>query len=677
MRIEVIGDGDADVSSAYRLLSSTGTLLVAEPGANSVLLEGNPPMAWLEYLGTAQSSRLYVLPLELLSASGSTSSIRVLAQPVELVSAPFLSVSSDTLTEGGEEIQLSIWLPQEHIGLPLELELAVGGSVLAGSDFTLVAAASTPRITLAGEATDEITLRVESAPAEPLRLLLRPRAADRISQGTRFLILRISRYQVTPETGEPVDLPPPLALTIVDDELPMAQQIAGDADRSFVCVLLNGGGVRCVGNDERETTPPNDLEPAVLLRSGSFHTCALTVSGRVRCWGLAERATPPDNLEPVVQLALYNSNGRHTCVLTDKGAVRCWGSDDSGNTRPPDDLPPAAQIGVGRFHSCALTVSGGRVRCWGNNNGGISTPPTDLGRVRQIAVGFDHTCALTVGGEVRCWGRNVQDQSSPPTNLGQVTQLGVGEQYTCALTVAGRVRCWGHNGTPPDGRATPPADLGEVVQLSVGIKHSCALTVGGRMRCWGDVIELPSLPPGAVTAVAASGVCALLMDGSVYCPDNPELVPAGLAPSEVVMVVSPRQLVPGQRAAIRFAYLRETTTAFTARIEVFGDGDADVSSAYRLLSSTGTLLVAEEDANSPLANSPLANCGEFGEFGYTHGKSADGLVGGFARWPGLAAVYPAERAAAGVWRGSVHPHGGPAHRTDRCPVSHRLHRYAD
>ena len=631
VRIEVIGDGDADVSSAYRLLSSTGTLLVAEPGANSpnspnspqlagnslagnslagYSLTGDPPMAWLEYLGTAQSSRLYVLPLDLLSASGSASSIRVLAQPVELVAAPFLSVSSDTLTEGGEGIQLSIWLPQEHIGLPLELELTVGGTVLAGSDFTLVAAASTPRVTLAGEATDEITLRVESAPAEPLRLLLRPRADDSISQGDRLLQLRISRYQVTPEAEGTVDLPPPLALTIVDDDLLTAQQITGDIDVNFVCVLLTGGSVRCAGsNGNGESTPPDDLEPVVQLRSGAqsvanfFYTCALTVSGRVRCWGsnFEGQTTPPeDALGPFVQLALGHE---HNCALTAAGEVHCWGFDGDGKATPPDNLGAVAQVGLGELHSCALTVLG-RVRCWGfAGNDGLTASPADaLGPFTQLVVGDSHNCALTVGGAVSCWGSDEDGQSTPPDGLGRVAQIGVGARHSCALTVAGEVHCWGYDG---NGRSTPPDNLGPVVQLIVGYSHTCALTVSQGLRCWGStvLVEDPILPPGAVTAVTASGACALLADGSVYCPDNPELVPAGLAPSEVVMAVSPRQLQPGQRAAIRFADLRETTTAFTARIEVFGDGDA-----YRLLSSTGTLLVAEEDANSVQlpGNPPMA-----------------------------------------------------------------------
>ena len=51
------------------------------------------------------------------------------------------------------------------------------------------------------------------------------------------------------------------------------------------------------------------------------------------------------------------------------------------------------------------------------------------------------------------------------------------------------------------------------------------------------------------------------------------------------MSVLPRQLLFGQRAAIRFAVLGETTEAFSARIEIFGDGTAEFGSYYRLLDS--------------------------------------------------------------------------------------------
>ena len=605
-RIEVFGERAAEIGGYYRLLDGNGIPLETEveaDGSYRYQLQGNPPMAWLEATGDDRSSRLYVRPLELLSASGPAPSIRKVAQSIELIDGLSFTASTYHVTEGAEDTQLSIMLPLAHIGLQVEMELTVSGTALAGSDYTLVAADSEQGIVL-GDGTTTITLRVDSAPDEPLRLLLRPRADDRISQGIRFLNLRISRYLV-PETGATVDLPPALDLTIGDDEPPRAQQVVVGLERNFffsffACVHLDDGSVRCAGsNDFGEATPPDDLGPVAQIGVGDTHGCALTISGEVRCWGWdgGGQSSPPGDLGAVAQLSVSEY---HSCVLTVSGQVRCWGDDRDGRSTPPVDLESVAQLALGDSHSCALTVSG-EVRCWGDNRSGQSSPPVDLGSVAQISVARYHSCALTVSGQVGCWGRDREGQLSPPADLGPVAQIALGEYHSCALTVSGEVRCWGSNGS---GRSTPPEDLGVAAQIVLGRFHSCAVTVSDQLRCWGSLLAVSHLPPGLVTAVETEGLCALLADGSVYCQNNPELVPPELRPGNVVMSVWPRQLGPGQRAAIRFSALQRITGAFTARIEVFGDGSADIGRYYRLLDSSGTPLVAEEDGSYLLGGDP-------------------------------------------------------------------------
>ena len=521
-----------------------------------------------------------------------------------LQSLSFIAAASMT-TEGADGVELQIRVPQEHVGSRVEIELTVVGTALAGLDYTLDATGPAQGIILGDGSNSTIKLSVDPAPAEPLRLLLRPRGDDRISQGLRLLNLRISGYRVVPESAETVNLPPALNLTIADDELPTVRQVQFFALGGVsACTLLSDGSVRCVGdNQDGRATPPKDLGPVTQLAADELHACALTVLGRVRCWGsnVDDRSTPPADLGQVVWLAV---SSRHGCALTALGAVRCWGYDGDGRSMPPDGLGPdgalgpAAQLGVGGDHNCVLTV-GGAVHCWGSNANDRSTPPADdLGPFAQLEVGRDHSCVLTVGGKVRCWGLNDDDQATPPEDLDQVGQIGVGDSHSCALTALGAVECWGGGtaSSPPDGLGQDGA-LGPALQLEVGRFHNCALTLSGELHCWGNVVDFSSLPPGAVTTVDASGRCALLADGSLYCPNNPGFFPSELRPGDGVMSVWPRQLQAGQQAAIHFVNLRETTQVFTAQFEVFGDGAADVSSDYRLLDSDGEPLVAEDDGS--------------------------------------------------------------------------------
>ena len=132
----------------------------------------------------------------------------------------------------------------------------------------------------------------------------------------------------------------------------------------------------------------------------------------------------------------------------------------------------------------------------------------------------------------------------------------------------------------------------------------------GELHCRGIVLDVSSLPPGAVTAVDTAGRCALLADGSVYCPggDSALALPPELVTGDVVMGVWPRQLQRGERAAIRLRgkppqvlTAGETTSVltvqFTAQFEVFGDGAAEPGRDYQLLDSDGDPLVAESDGS--------------------------------------------------------------------------------
>ncbi|HWI06146.1 MAG TPA: hypothetical protein VNT54_01365 [Solirubrobacteraceae bacterium] len=202
----------------------------------------------------------------------------------------------------------------------------------------------------------------------------------------------------------------------------------------------------------------------------------------------------------------------------------------------------AAQLDVGRHHSCAV-LAGGQLRCWGYGAQGQlgyastatigddempgSTGPVDLGEGRTataISAGDFHTCALLDDGSVRCWGygadgrlgygdtQNVGDDESPgsagPVDLGEgrtATAISAGLGHTCAVLDDGSVRCWGYGENGALGYAntdtigddeTPgsvgPVDIGEgrtATAISAGGDFTCVILDDRTVRCWGLALD--------------------------------------------------------------------------------------------------------------------------------------------------------------------------------------------
>ena len=118
--------------------------------------------------------------------------------------------------------------------------------------------------------------------------------------------------------------------------------------------------MRCWGsNDGGESDVPSDLDSAVAIATGGYHTCALEAGGAVRCWGAegflvnyGESAVPSD-LDSAVAIA---AGGYHTCVLE---VWRCRAvlgiqCGDVGQSDVPSDLDSAVAISAGYHHTCAL-----------------------------------------------------------------------------------------------------------------------------------------------------------------------------------------------------------------------------------------------------------------------------------------------------------------------------------
>jgi alpha-tubulin suppressor-like RCC1 family protein len=321
------------------------------------------------------------------------------------------------------------------------------------------------------------------------------------------------------------------------------------------CALLEGGQVKCWGDNSagqlglgdtsvRGDGPAEmgDSLPEVALgagrtatavAAGGNHTCALLNGGQVKCWGdnfrgqlglgnTVNRGDGPGEMGdslPAVDLGTGRAalaiavGANHTCALLDNGQVKCWGENNAGQTGVLDEEINTARIG--------------------DNSGemGDNLPPIDLGsgpRAVAIEAGANHACALLENRQAKCWGNGGDGQlglgdgdnrGDDPGELGDalpavavggagaVLAVAAGSDHTCALLDGGGVKCWGDNLSgrlgigDTEARGDDAGELGDslpaimlgggqsAASIAVGAAHACALLGGGGVKCWGENIS--------------------------------------------------------------------------------------------------------------------------------------------------------------------------------------------
>jgi hypothetical protein len=387
------------------------------------------------------------------------------------------------------------------------------------------------------------------------------------------------------------------------------------AGGAFACAIINdAGAVKCWGDnydgklglgdmsvrgdapgemgDNLATVDLGAGRSALGIYATENHTCAILDGGDVKCWGnnnagklglgdVAPRGRDPGQMgdalptvdlgtgRTAVELALSID---HTCARLDDGSVKCWGLNASGQLGLGDredrgdepgemgDALPAVDLGAGRTAvrlvagdvTCAI-LDDGALKCWGYGYKGAlgigtseiggdpgemgdALPAVDLGTGRSavdIVAGGQHACAILDDATTKCWGVGgllgigstdaLGDQLDEMGDALPVVALGTGRSarhlaaaggntpttgHTCAILDDGSVKCWGTNElgelglgdtstrgdeTGEMGDALSAVDLGagrHAVEIATGSYVSCARLDDDSIKCWGYGLAL-------------------------------------------------------------------------------------------------------------------------------------------------------------------------------------------
>ena len=180
------------------------------------------------------------------------------------------------------------------------------------------------------------------------------------------------------------------------------------------CILSEEGAVYCWGKNDygqlgdgttqRKYVMTQVLlpfsDPAVSVKVGSYHSCALLLSGDLKCWGhnnYAQIGTKSNNPSSynyptsVIDLPIrpidFDLGQSHTCALLLTQTILCWGEGGNG------------QLGDGTASWTASSPDHRTVKFNYDANNIFSNPV-------QIEVGYLSSCLIFEQGQIGCWGYN-------------------------------------------------------------------------------------------------------------------------------------------------------------------------------------------------------------------------------------------------------------------------------
>ena len=353
-----------------------------------------------------------------------------------------------------------------------------------------------------------------------------------VEAGSYRLLLSSDRNQVS------------LRFTIFAAE-PITGATGISAGGKLTCILVDGGGVKCWGNNfngelgngsmKNSSTPVlvGGILGAIAVNSGYEHSCVVFPGGTVSCWGTNHigelgdgtlmSSPTPISVGGLGGVVASSSGAAHTCALLADGSLYCWGDNEAGqlgvnsfNRRPPfgisnptrvDAVSNAVGVSAGFINTCAL-ISGGSIECWGYNYDGqvgngtvnrkrpyaVPSPAhvTGITSAVSISAGAFHTCALIAGGTVKCWGyvkaggllaKPLLHTSVPKQvpGIADAVSISSGGFHNCALLADGTVKCWGANQFGQLGNGKLVDSIKPVTVI--GVKHAVSISSGALHTC--------------------------------------------------------------------------------------------------------------------------------------------------------------------------------------------------
>ena len=330
--------------------------------------------------------------------------------------------------------------------------------------------------------------------------------------------------------------------------------VAMGAGWEHACAVHATGEVSCwgdnsrgeLGNGEESGFQPlpvkvGDIDDAVAVTAGHWHTCALRESGSISCWGAnhdgqlgnggdEDGSAVPVDVADISDAVAVSAGGEHTCALHSTGEISCWGDNwrgELGNGQVGNEydssvpvkvsgIDDATSVSSGDWHTCAVHEDG-NVSCWGeeqgsNQFGQVFTAATPVGvpsfgDAVSVSAGSGHTCAIRESRSISCWGANTFGQlgnlENQPFSLTPVavqgiddaTALTTGTGHTCAIRESSGAVCWGTNNHGQLGHGQDSgisyekvrvAGIDNAVNISAASSHTCVAHDMGEVSCWGS-----------------------------------------------------------------------------------------------------------------------------------------------------------------------------------------------